>query len=167
MNRESKIQLIKLLKEQFKDEMKYAGIFEDDLVMRHLFPGIAIQCVGEVTPERVAIACKIDNILITEIKKAGIYKEPYEFKFNPLKKISNRIVNEVDRVSPIACERLKIIPHGLGESNILSIVSSLSHQEQLDHGREENGRQGLSNSTDETSYLWEEPYMKTLQQWEI
>lgn len=38
-------------------------------------PGIAIRILGEVTPERVAIARAADNIFISEIKAAGVYDE--------------------------------------------------------------------------------------------
>jgi len=38
-------------------------------------PGIAIRILGEVTPERVAIARAADHIFISEIKAAGVYDE--------------------------------------------------------------------------------------------
>lgn len=38
-------------------------------------PGIAIRILGEVTPERVAIARAADNIFISEIKSAGVYDQ--------------------------------------------------------------------------------------------
>ena len=38
-------------------------------------PGIAIRILGEVTPERVAIARAADNIFISEIKAAGVYDQ--------------------------------------------------------------------------------------------
>ena len=38
-------------------------------------PGIAIRILGEVTPERVAIARAADHIFISEIRAAGIYDE--------------------------------------------------------------------------------------------
>jgi len=38
-------------------------------------PGIAIRILGEVTPERVAIARAADHIFISEIKQAGVYDE--------------------------------------------------------------------------------------------
>ncbi|QUC17876.1 uncharacterized protein UV8b_02117 [Ustilaginoidea virens] len=80
MNGEAKLQLIEPLRELFKDEVRAMGRqlgIHDDLVMRHPFPGpgIAIRIIGEVTAERVAIARKVDNIFITEIKKAGIYSK--------------------------------------------------------------------------------------------
>lgn len=38
-------------------------------------PGIGVRVLGEVTPERVAIARKADHIFISMIKEAGIYNE--------------------------------------------------------------------------------------------
>ncbi|GJC92856.1 GMP synthase [Colletotrichum higginsianum] len=113
-----------------KDEVRSFGRelgIHNDLIMRHPFPGpgIAIRILGEVTPERVAIARAADNIFISMIKEAGIYDqgdarvygyivilravqtadfmscEPFEFDFNLLKKISTRIVNEVEGVSRV------------------------------------------------------------------
>ncbi|GJC80566.1 GMP synthase [glutamine-hydrolyzing] [Colletotrichum liriopes] len=125
-----KLKLIEPLRELFKDEVRSFGRelgIHDDLIMRHPFPGpgIAIRILGEVTPERVAIARAADNIFISMIKEAGIYDqgdarvygyivilravqtadfmscEPFEFDFNLLKKISTRIVNEVEGVSRV------------------------------------------------------------------
>ncbi|KAM4066470.1 glutamine amidotransferase class-I domain-containing protein [Hirsutella rhossiliensis] len=74
------LKLIEPLRELFKDEVREFGRqlgIHDDLVMRHPFPGpgIAIRIIGEVTPERVAIARKADHIFISMIKEAGIYNE--------------------------------------------------------------------------------------------
>ncbi|KAK3325818.1 GMP synthase [Apodospora peruviana] len=142
-----KLKLIEPLREMFKDEVRKFGEelgIHRDLVMRHPFPGpgIAIRILGEVTPERVAIARAADNIFISEIKAAGVYDEmsqayvaisqdravgvqgdarvygyiailravktldfmsaePYEFDFALLKKISTRIVNEVDGIARV------------------------------------------------------------------
>ncbi|KAK5663710.1 hypothetical protein OQA88_4141 [Cercophora sp. LCS_1] len=142
-----KLKLIEPLREMFKDEVRKFGEelgIHRDLVMRHPFPGpgIAIRILGEVTPERVAIARAADHIFISEIKAAGVYDEmsqayvavsqdravgvqgdarvygyiailravktldfmsaePYEFDFGLLKKISTRIVNEVDGIARV------------------------------------------------------------------
>ncbi|TKW55730.1 GMP synthase [glutamine-hydrolyzing] [Colletotrichum tanaceti] len=75
-----KLKLIEPLRELFKDEVRSFdrefGI-HSDLIMRHPFPGpgIAIRILGEVTPERVAIARAADNIFISMIKEAGIYDQ--------------------------------------------------------------------------------------------
>ncbi|KAK0751169.1 GMP synthase [Schizothecium vesticola] len=142
-----KLKLIEPLRELFKDEVRKFGEelgIHRDLVMRHPFPGpgIAIRILGEVTPERVAIARAADHIFISEIRAAGIYDEmsqayvaiskdravgvqgdarvygyiailravktldfmsaePYDFDFALLKKISTRIVNEVDGIARV------------------------------------------------------------------
>lgn len=74
------LKLIEPLRELFKDEVREFGRqlgIHDDLVMRHPFPGpgIAIRIIGEVTPERVAIARKADHIFISMIKEAGVCNE--------------------------------------------------------------------------------------------
>ncbi|KAI1637316.1 GMP synthase [Biscogniauxia mediterranea] len=142
-----KLKLIEPLREMFKDEVRKFGAelgIHRDLLMRHPFPGpgIAIRILGEVTPERVAIARAADHVFISEIKAAGVYDqmsqayvaisqdravgvqgdarvygyiailravktldfmsaEPYEFDFGLLKKISTRIVNEVDGIARV------------------------------------------------------------------
>ncbi len=44
-------------------------------------PGIAIRILGEVTPERVAIARAADHIFISEIKAAGVYDQASPLRF--------------------------------------------------------------------------------------
>ncbi|KHN99199.1 GMP synthase [Metarhizium album ARSEF 1941] len=73
-----KLKLIEPLREMFKDEVRKFGAelgIHRDLLMRHPFPGpgIAIRILGEVTPERVAMARAADNIFISEIRAAGVY----------------------------------------------------------------------------------------------
>ncbi|WYZ34019.1 hypothetical protein EsH8_I_000295 [Colletotrichum jinshuiense] len=142
-----KLKLIEPLRELFKDECRAFGQelgIDRSLVMRHPFPGpgIAIRILGEVTPERVAIARAADHIFISEIKAAGVYDEisqayvaisqdravgvqgdarvygyiailravktldymsaePYEFDFSFIKRVSTRIVNEVDGIARV------------------------------------------------------------------
>ncbi|KAG6363813.1 hypothetical protein INS49_008916 [Diaporthe citri] len=74
------LKLIEPLRELFKDEVRGFGrqlSVPEELVMRHPFPGpgIAIRIIGDVTPERVEIVQKADNIFISMIKEAGIYNE--------------------------------------------------------------------------------------------
>jgi hypothetical protein len=45
------------------------------LIRQAYSPGIAIRILGEVTPERVAIARAADHVLISEIKSAGVYDQ--------------------------------------------------------------------------------------------
>lgn len=72
------MKLIEPLRELFKDEVRALGRelgIAHELVMRHPFPGpgLAIRVLGEVTPERVEIAQKADNIFISMIREAGLY----------------------------------------------------------------------------------------------
>lgn len=74
------LKLIEPLRELFKDEVRGFGRklgIPEGLVMRHPFPGpgIAIRILGDITPERVEIVRKADNIFISMIKQAGIYDE--------------------------------------------------------------------------------------------
>ncbi|KAI9172368.1 GMP synthase [Paramyrothecium foliicola] len=72
------LKLIEPAKSLFKDEVRAFGRklgIAEELVNRHPFPGpgIAIRILGEVTPERVDIARRADNIFISMIKEEGIY----------------------------------------------------------------------------------------------
>ncbi|KAL7666848.1 GMP synthase [glutamine-hydrolyzing] [[Candida] zeylanoides] len=75
-----KLKLIEPLRELFKDEVRHLGELmgvPHDLVWRHPFPGpgLAIRVLGEVTPAQVKIAREADDIFISEIKAAGLYKD--------------------------------------------------------------------------------------------
>lgn len=75
-----KLSLIEPLRELFKDEVRHLGELLDipeDLVWRHPFPGPGpgIRVLGEVTPKQVEIAREADDVFITEIKKAGLYRK--------------------------------------------------------------------------------------------
>ena len=75
-----KLKLIEPLRECFKDEVRALGALmkiDDNLLWRHPFPGpgLGIRILGEVTAEQVRIARQADHIYITEIKRAGLYRE--------------------------------------------------------------------------------------------
>jgi GMP synthase (glutamine-hydrolysing) len=75
--------VIEPLKELFKDEVRELGVklgMAPELVYRHPFPGpgLAIRIVGEVTPERIKILQHADDILVQEIKDAGLYNELWQ-----------------------------------------------------------------------------------------
>lgn len=75
--------VIEPLKELFKDEVRELGTMlgmPDELIHRHPFPGpgLAIRIIGEVTPKRIKILQEADHILITEIKKAGLYHQLWQ-----------------------------------------------------------------------------------------
>ncbi len=142
-----KLKLIEPLRDLFKDEVRRIGRelqMPDDILDRQPFPGpgLAVRILGEVTPERVSLLQEADDIVVTEIKAAGLYKQiwqsfavllpvksvgvmgdqrtyaytcairavhsedgmtadwvplPYEL----LKKISNRIVNEIRGINRV------------------------------------------------------------------
>src|SRR5947209_19386530 len=41
-------------------------------------PGLAVRILGEVTPERIAILQEADDIVVTEIKSAGLYNKIWQ-----------------------------------------------------------------------------------------
>ncbi len=73
-------ELIEPLRELFKDEVRLVGEYlglPEDIVWRHPFPGpgLAVRIIGEVTPKRLEILRSCDEILIDEIKSAGLYRK--------------------------------------------------------------------------------------------
>lgn len=73
-----KLRLVEPLRELFKDEVRALGRelgLDAAFVGRHPFPGpgLAIRIPGEVTPEKVAVLQKVDQIWLEEIRKAGLY----------------------------------------------------------------------------------------------
>jgi len=75
-----KLKLIEPLKELFKDEVRLLGMqlgLEEEFVWRHPFPGpgLAVRILGEVNAERVEILQNADDIVIDEIRRAGLYRE--------------------------------------------------------------------------------------------
>ena len=72
--------LVEPLRDLFKDEVRQVGEFlglPEDMVWRHPFPGpgLAVRIVGEITESRLEIVRNADEILIDEIKAAGLYRE--------------------------------------------------------------------------------------------
>src|SRR5271170_2096711 len=78
-----KLKLIEPLKELFKDEVRKIGRdlgMPEELLQRQPFPGpgLAVRILGEVTPERVALLQEADDIVVSEIKKAGLYSKVWQ-----------------------------------------------------------------------------------------
>ncbi|MBW1916513.1 MAG: glutamine-hydrolyzing GMP synthase [Deltaproteobacteria bacterium] len=77
------LELIEPLRELFKDEVRELGQelgLPEEMVWRHPFPGpgLAIRILGEVTPERLAILREADTIVLSEMKKAGFYRQVWQ-----------------------------------------------------------------------------------------
>jgi GMP synthase (glutamine-hydrolysing) len=73
-------ELIEPLKDLFKDEVRRLGLelgLPEESVWRHPFPGpgLAVRCLGEITPERLEVLRQADAILLEELKKSGWYRK--------------------------------------------------------------------------------------------
>jgi GMP synthase (glutamine-hydrolysing) len=77
------LKLIEPLKDLFKDEVRKIGRdlgMPEDILQRQPFPGpgLAVRILGEVTRERVALLQEADDIVVTEIKRAGLYTKIWQ-----------------------------------------------------------------------------------------
>jgi GMP synthase (glutamine-hydrolysing) len=78
-----RFRLIEPLRYLFKDEVRAVGLelgLPEDMVFRQPFPGpgLAIRCLGEVTPERLEILRGADWVVVDEIKKNGLYRQVWQ-----------------------------------------------------------------------------------------
>ena len=78
-----KLKLIEPLRDLFKDEVRRIGRdlkMPEDILQRQPFPGpgLAVRILGEITPERVALLQEADDIVVTEIKSAGLYQHIWQ-----------------------------------------------------------------------------------------
>jgi GMP synthase (glutamine-hydrolysing) len=142
-----KLKLIEPLKDLFKDEVRRIGRemgMPEEILQRQPFPGpgLAVRILGEVTPERIALLQEADEIVVDEIRRAGLYTQIWQsfavllpvmsvgvmgdqrtyaytcairavhsedgmtadwvpLPYDVLKKISNRIVNEVRGINRV------------------------------------------------------------------
>ncbi len=142
-----KLKLIEPLRDLFKDEVRRIGRdmgMPEEILGRQPFPGpgLAVRILGEVTPERVELLQKADDIVVSEIKAAGLYTKIWQsfavllpvmsvgvmgdqrtyactaairavhsedgmtadwtpLPYDVLKRISNRIVNEVRGINRV------------------------------------------------------------------
>jgi len=72
------LELIEPVRELFKDEVRLLGAdlgLPREFLARHPFPGpgLAVRIPGEVTKEKVALLQKADEIVLDEIRAAGLY----------------------------------------------------------------------------------------------
>jgi GMP synthase (glutamine-hydrolysing) len=73
-------ELIEPLRDLFKDEVRQMGVelgLPPELVWRHPFPGpgLAVRCLGPITRERLDTLRHADDIVVAEIRRAGLYQK--------------------------------------------------------------------------------------------
>jgi GMP synthase (glutamine-hydrolysing) len=78
-----RLKLIEPLKDLFKDEVRRIGRdlnMPDDILQRQPFPGpgLAVRILGEVSKARVELLQECDDIVVTEIKRAGLYQKIWQ-----------------------------------------------------------------------------------------
>ncbi len=89
-----KLKIIEPLKELYKDEVRTIGLelgLDKELIERHPFPGpgLAVRIIGAIDKEKLDILRDADEILLEEIRKAGIYEKLWQAfcVFLPLKTV--------------------------------------------------------------------------------
>ena len=75
--------LVEPLRYLFKDEVRKVGLalgLPESMVYRQPFPGpgLAVRILGEVTEERLAVLREADHIVVSEIKRAGLYRDIWQ-----------------------------------------------------------------------------------------
>jgi GMP synthase (glutamine-hydrolysing) len=78
-----RLKLVEPLRELFKDEVRRVGMelgLPEDMVWRQPFPGpgLGVRIMGEITREGVRLLQDADEILVAEIKKAGLYRDIWQ-----------------------------------------------------------------------------------------
>ena len=78
-----KLRLIEPLKDLFKDEVRKIGRdlrMPEEILQRQPFPGpgLAVRILGEVTPERLALLREADDVVVSEIRSAGLYTKIWQ-----------------------------------------------------------------------------------------
>jgi GMP synthase (glutamine-hydrolysing) len=76
-------ELIEPLRDLFKDEVRAVGEelgLPEEIVWRQPFPGpgLAVRVIGEVTRERLELLRAADQIVVDEIRRAGLYRDIWQ-----------------------------------------------------------------------------------------
>jgi GMP synthase (glutamine-hydrolysing) len=76
-------ELVEPLRNLFKDEVRAVGEelgLPEEIVWRQPFPGpgLGVRIIGTITPERVQILQRADEIVVEEIKRAGLYRQVWQ-----------------------------------------------------------------------------------------
>jgi GMP synthase (glutamine-hydrolysing) len=87
-------ELIEPLRDLFKDEVRELGKklgVPEAFLKRHPFPGpgLAVRIIGDITPERIEILQKVDEVFIQSIRDAGLYDQIWQAfaVFLPIKSV--------------------------------------------------------------------------------
>ena len=78
-----KFQLLEPLRNLFKDEVRQLGLelgLPKEIVYRQPFPGpgLAVRCLGELTPDKLEITRNADRIVVEEMKAADWYYKTWQ-----------------------------------------------------------------------------------------
>ena len=78
-----KLKLLEPFRELFKDEVREIGEelnLPEDIIYRQPFPGpgLSVRILGDITEEQIKILQEADDIVVSEIKKAGLYKKLWQ-----------------------------------------------------------------------------------------
>lgn len=76
-------ELIEPLRDLFKDEVRQIGRelgLPDEILVKHPFPGpgLAVRLLGEVSPARLETLRAADQIVVEEIRRAGLYDKVWQ-----------------------------------------------------------------------------------------
>ncbi|MGE0453887.1 MAG: glutamine-hydrolyzing GMP synthase [Vicinamibacteria bacterium] len=78
-----KFELVEPLRELFKDEVRKVGLelgLDEEFVHRQPFPGpgLAVRVLGPITRERLELLREADDVVVGEIKAAGLYRQLWQ-----------------------------------------------------------------------------------------
>jgi GMP synthase (glutamine-hydrolysing) len=81
--RRMRLKLVEPLRELFKDEVRAVGLqlgLDEDFVHRQPFPGpgLAVRVLGPVTRDRLDLLREADDIIVKEVKAAGLYRNLWQ-----------------------------------------------------------------------------------------